>query len=49
MLVMPTARSGKNIRVTCPFLHEICKKVLSVYFSHSLPYIETIISTSECN
>ena len=44
---MLSARSGKNIMLTSPFLHEICKKVLSIYFSYSLPYIEKVLSTSE--
>ena len=43
------ARSGENIRLTRPLSYELFKKVLSVFFSHTIPYIEKILSTSECS
>ena len=49
MLVHDPARSDKIISLTRPLSHELFKKVLSVYFSHSLPYIDKILSTSECS
>ena len=46
---MPLAMSGENIKLTCPLCHEVWKMVLSDLFSYSLPYIEKILSTSECS
>ena len=47
--LMPLARFGRNISLTYPLSHELCKKVFSIYFSYSLPYIVNLLSTSECN
>ena len=30
----------QNISLACPLSHELCKMVLSVFFSYSLPYID---------
>ena len=46
---MSPARYGENIRLIRHLSHELYKKVLNVFFSYTLPYIETILSTSECS
>ena len=46
---MPSAMSGENIKLTRSICHALWKMVLSVQFSYSLPYIEKILSTSECS
>ena len=45
---MSPARYGENMKLIRRLSHELYKKVLNV-FSPILPYIETILSTSECS
>ena len=47
MLVVSPARSGEIIKLTHPLSHERYTKVLSFFFSYTLPYIDVILSTSE--
>ena len=47
---MSLATYGVNIRLTRPLSHELFKKVLSVYSPiRTIPYIDKILSTSECS
>ena len=40
--------SGENIKLTGLLSNELFKKVLNIYFSYTLPYIDKILSTSKC-
>ena len=39
--------SGENIKLTGLLSNELFRKVLNIYFSYTLPYIDKILSTSK--